>query len=396
MIYTIYPKFDATIYERTESKNAGLDQVLEISHQIVPSSSGTSSVDVGYSSRILMKFDVTELESYVNTGKISNNAKYYLSLRTVEATEIPQEYKIYAYPISSSWVNGTGKYYNNPNITDGVSWKYRSSKSVGKLWDVTPGTSSYEWDEISDTWVDANLLFGPNLSAQVTSSYSKVPGGGTWWIYDNVECTQSFSHETSDVYMDVTKIVKKWITGSGRFENDGMIIKFSEEIESSDETLPSLKFFSRDSNTIYVPKIHVVWNDSSFSTGSLSQVSLDNFSINVKLKKSYTESEKAKIRIYTNTRFPQKTYTTESYYTKNYFLPSSSYYEIRDAHTDEIILPFHTTGSKISCDGTSSYFNLWMDSFQPERFYRVVIKTETDNGDNVQIFDNNYYFKVSR
>jgi hypothetical protein len=26
----------------------------------------------------------------------------------------------------------------------------------------------------------------------------------------------------------------------------------------------------------------------------------------------------------------------------------------------------------------------------------VVIKIETDNGDNVQIFDNNYYFKVVR
>ena len=118
--------------------------------------------------------------------------------------------------------------------------------------------------------------------------------------------------------------------------------------------------------------------------------------LNVILKKYYAEGEKAKIRIYANQRYPQKQYTTQSYYTQNFYLPSSSYYEIRDAHTDEIILPFNTTGSKISCDGTSSCFNLWMDSFQPERFYRVVIKTETDGGNNVQIFDNNYYFKVTR
>jgi hypothetical protein len=69
---------------------------------------------------------------------------------------------------------------------------------------------------------------------------------------------------------------------------------------------------------------------------------------------------------------------------------------VRDAHTDEIILPFDYTGSKISCDGTSSYFNLWMNSFQPERFYRIVLKVETDGGDTVQIFDNSYYFKVTR
>jgi hypothetical protein len=37
-----------------------------------------------------------------------------------------------------------------------------------------------------------------------------------------------------------------------------------------------------------------------------------------------------------------------------------------------------------------------MNSFQPERFYRVVIKVEEDGGDVVKLFDNNYYFKVTR
>jgi hypothetical protein len=80
----------------------------------------------------------------------------------------------------------------------------------------------------------------------------------------------------------------------------------------------------------------------------------------------------------------------------NKFLPTSSYYEVRDAHTDEIILPFNTTGSKISCDSSGNYFNLWMNSFQPERYYRILIKTETSGGNAVQLFDNNYYFKVTR
>jgi len=37
-----------------------------------------------------------------------------------------------------------------------------------------------------------------------------------------------------------------------------------------------------------------------------------------------------------------------------------------------------------------------MNSFQPERFYRIVVKVETDGGDVVTFFDNNYYFKVTR
>jgi hypothetical protein len=117
---------------------------------------------------------------------------------------------------------------------------------------------------------------------------------------------------------------------------------------------------------------------------------------NLKATIFYSENEKAKIRIYANELYPQKSYTTQSYYTKNYYLPVSSYYEIRDAYTDEIILPFDSIGTKISCDEKGNYFNLWMNSFQPERFYRVVLKIETEDGDNVQIFDNNYYFKVTR
>lgn len=388
MIKTIYAQRDATIYEKTDSMNTGLDQILELSHKYIDTSK--------YNSRILLKFDTTKLKQDVDSGKISQNAKYYLSLRTAEVREIPQEYKIYAYPLSSSWYNGTGKYFNKPTTIDGVSWKYRTSKTNGTTWEIPPGVIDYEWDEISQTWVDADLLWGVNLSANVTSSYSTTQGGGTWWNFDNLECTQSFSFESSDLYMDISQIVNKWITGSGKFENDGMLVKFSNEIENSTETLRSLKFFSTDSNTIYVPRLHVVWDDSTFSTGSLAPISDENLMVNVKLKKYYSENEKAKIRIYANQRFPQKTYTTQSYYTQNYYLPSSSYYEIRDAHTDEVVLPFNTTGSKISCDSNGNYFNLWMESFQPERYYRVLVKTETNGGNTVQIFDNNYYFKVTR
>jgi hypothetical protein len=391
MIYSIFAQKDATIYERQYLMNTGIDPLIELVHETPGSGSSV------YNSRILMKFDMTDVEERVNAGKISQNAKYYLSLTTADITEIPQEYIIYAYPLSSSWTNGTGKYSNLPYTKDGVSWKYRSSQISGVEWDIPPTTSSFEWDSISQTWVDAAILFGANLTADVTSSYFTHEGGGTWWDYDNLECTQSFSFQSTDVYMDVTNIVKKWITGSGRFENDGMIIKFGNEIESSrDNLVHGLKFFGTDSNTIYVPRLNIVWDDQVFVTGSLSSLPDEQLNINVKLKKFYGQYEKAKIRIYANSRFPQKNYTTQSYHSINYHLPSSSYYEIRDAHTDEVILPFDTFGTKISCDGTSSYFNLWMNSFQPERFYRVVVKVETEGGDVVQTFDNNYYFKVTR
>lgn len=392
MIYTIYAQKDATIYEKTETQNSGLDQLLELSH-LYEGSSGSNKI---YNSRFLIKFDMSDIENRLNSGKISQNAKYYLSLKTVDAKELPREYKIYAYPISSSWINGTGRFYNKPISTDGVSWKYRTSKNVGVMWDIPPGVSSYEWDEMSQTWIQDDGIWGNRVSITVTSSYFTNEGGGTWWDYDNLECTQSFNWQSSDLYMDVTNIAKKWVTGSTRIENDGFILKFSNEIETSTETLSSLRFFGTDSNTIYVPRLNIVWDDSEFITGSLTPADEFGTNINVKLKKFYSENEKAKIRINANKLYPQKSYSTESYHNVNYYLPSSSYYEIRDAHTDEIILPFDYTGSKISCDSIGNYFNLWMNAFQPERFYRVVIKVETDGGNVLTIYDNNYYFKVTR
>jgi hypothetical protein len=365
MIYTIYPFKDATIYEKTESLNTGLDSVLELSHEMI------NSTGAIYNSRALIYFDLEDIKTKINSSKISPSSSYFLSLRTTDVREVPQEYTIYSYPISSSWVNGTGKNASRPVITDGVSWKYRTSQNIGTQWDVSQSVN-------------------PN----VTGSYYTNYGGGTWWTNNNLICSESFYYETSDVYMNVTPMINSWLDNT--IENHGMILKLDNELETLPEYFTSLKFFSVDSNTIYVPRLHVIWDDSQFLTGSLTEIGDENININVKLKKYYSKDERAKIRINGNIKYPQKTYTTQSYQTVNYYLPSSSYYEIRDAHSDEVIIPFSTMGTKISCDETGSYFNLWMNGFQPERFYRVLVKVEKDNGDNIQIFDNNFYFKVTR
>lgn len=365
MIYTIYPFKDTTIYEKTESLNTGLDSILELSHEKVNNSTAT------YNSRILMYFNLQDLQEKINTSNISPSASYYLSLRTTDVKEVPQEYTVYAYPISSSWTNGTGQYASRPNITDGASWKYRTSRQSAKEWEVTQ-----------------------SLNPNVTGSYYTKVGGGTWWTNNNLICSESFYYQSSDIYMNLTPMVNSWLDKT--IENDGLILKFDDIIEKLPEYFSSIKFFSVESNTIYVPRLQVIWDDSQFITGSLLETPIENININVKTKKYYSKEEKAKIRINVNQKYPQKTYTTESYQLINYHLPETSYYEIRDAHSDEIIIPFSLQGTKISCDENGSYFNMWMNCFQPERFYRVLIKTEMDNGNNVQIFDNNFYFKVTR
>ena len=63
--------------------------------------------------------------------------------------------------------------------------------------------------------------------------------------------------------------------------------------------------------------------------------------------------------------------------------------------TNETIIDFDSTATKLSSDPTSNYFNLYMNGLEPDRYYKVLIKTII--GANVYVFDQpNFYFKVNQ
>ncbi len=90
--------------------------------------------------------------------------------------------------------------------------------------------------------------------------------------------------------------------------------------------------------------------------------------------------------------FPVRTFQTSSAYTKNYALPTSSYYAIKDLDTNEFVIDFDDNFTKISCDSNSNYFDVYMNGLQSERYYKILIKTII-NG-SVIVKDEDYYFKV--
>ncbi len=59
-----------------------------------------------------------------------------------------------------------------------------------------------------------------------------------------------------------------------------------------------------------------------------------------------------------------------------------------------MVIPFDNNFTKISCDSTGPYFDLYMDGLQPERFYRILIKTVLDG--TTTVVNNNSTFKVIR
>jgi hypothetical protein len=110
-----------------------------------------------------------------------------------------------------------------------------------------------------------------NDPSLLTASFSY--GGGTW--YSSSYCSQSFSHQSSDIQMDVSSIISKWLNGT--LPNNGFILFSSDELQATGSGF-TLKFFSQDTNTIYSPYLDVAWDDSEFITGSIvtSSVTINN------------------------------------------------------------------------------------------------------------------------
>jgi len=97
-------------------------------------------------------------------------------------------------------------------------------------------------------------------------------------------------------------------------------------------------------------------------------------------------------RLNVRPEFPVRTFQTSSLYTTNFALPSASYYAIKDLDTNEFVVEFDKEFTQISCDPTSSYFTVYMNGLEPERYYNILIQTEID-GQTI-VMDENYYFKV--
>ena len=366
MIYRIYGQKDATIYEQTalKAQNTGKDAVLEVTkfHD-----TDTNSILIG-NSRILAKFDITTISQSISNGTISGSGseEFYLNLTSVEENEVQSEYQLDVYPVSQSWSEGIGQFYDSPIQTNGVSWQYRNDSM----------------------WATGSFANG------TTGSYIHNVGGGTWHTasVNNTAYSQTFNKYTTDLNVNVTQYVNDWLSGSR--PNDGFIVKRPVSEERGSIRYGSSKFFSSETHTIYVPTLEVRWDDSQFATGSLSPLTADNITLYPKnLLSEYKEASKARIRMVGRERYPTRTFSSTSLLTDIKYLPQTTYYQVRDVETNLVLIPFNTTYTKLSCDTTGNYFDFWFNTLQPERFYQFEFRVDTDE---TQSYFNDYIFKVVR
>lgn len=333
---------DSTIYERYSTINTGLDEILEIGK--VKRSTDERVIYASGSARALIAFDVPTAQQY------PVSASYYLNLRIANAANVNRYQELKIYPISRSWVEGSGYFYQDvANVSDGVTWV---SASNATTW-TTPGG---------------------DYTTQLSGSY----------------ILQKFPLE--DIKFNITNIISPVISGSNVTSWNGLLIKFptSDELDSSNTG--NIKVFSSNTHTIFSPTIEVVWNDQIFLTGSLKPLPSSKVSIIPKnLKSGYTQGEIDKIYLVVRDLYPDRRFDAVQRYRSTYYLPSESYFRITDQASNTVIHDFDQY-SAINCDASGSYILLDTSGLYVDRYYTLDLKVKTAN--LVMFPEFNYTFKV--
>jgi hypothetical protein len=337
----LLPTEDATIYQRYQNNNSGLDEIVEVGKNI--KSVDGNSMYASASSRILMNFNLT-------AQVLPIQAKYYLNLKIANATTVTRNQELKVYLVSGSWIEGSGYFYQDiQNSEDGVTWALKNTYV---------------------SWSNAGADYYSNISASYT--LTKVP--------------------IQDVKIDVTNLIQPIVSGTNTNPWNGLLIKFPDYDETSSLNKGNIKFFSSNTHTIFAPTLEVSYVDQVFVTGSLKPITNKNVTVLPRnLKESYTQGEIDKIQLVVRDKYPDRRFDAIQRYRTQYYLPSESYFRIRDTVSDVILYDFDQY-SALNCDASGSYFLLNTSQLEVNRYYTVDLKVKS--GNLVFFPDFEYTFKI--
>jgi len=351
----ITPIRDASIYEEFQNRNTGFDEIIEIGK----STDGLSAI------RGLIQFDESLFDSIP-----WQTATFYLNLRIANGNNFQGNQMINFYEVSQSWQEGTGYFVQDfANPEDGVSWKYRNNDGI-------EGYCSASDDTVYTASVDV-------WGTACTASYGGITGSfvGSW----------GFGWKPSDVRLDVTDLVRGWVSGSKT--NNGLLIKVADNEEQNENVKANVKFFSRQTHTVFPPTLEAIWDTQIINTsGSGLCETPDEFELFItNMRRSFVTGSTYRIRFGARSMVPMKSFEDTFRYGNKYFLPSGSYLGVVDASTNEYVVPFDT-GSLICADTTSSYYDLKIENMYINRTYKLQVMVDKPWGS--EVIDTHHNFKV--
>lgn len=282
--------------------------------------------------RVFIRFDLDNVPSYVTASDVS------LCLNLTDGEELPISFSLFAYPVTSSWNMGVGTFVYQPPVNDGITW---------------------------------------NTQPHILQSGS-------------ISGSQNFTYQSLDINMNV-KPIYNYFTASGNY---GLVIKHSESIESTSLDYGVMNFYSKESNTINEPLLKLKWDDvsGSYSTGSLSPLTASSIIVKSKeLKPTYYEGGRVKVNIIGREQYPLKTFSSSFSYLNVKYLPTSSFYAIRDEITKKKIIDF-SIYSKINCNSEGNFVIFDTTNFPKNRVYRLLFLVQRAGFD--EYFEDDLTFEL--
>ena len=409
-VYKLFPTQDSTLYSYYPTMNTGLDAICEVSNTLDP----LMRAEVPMVARYLMQFDTNEIKDTISNKIGSSSYDVYFKNFIATVQGLNQDTVLEIRPVAQSWNNGTGHYLDNPIVDNGCSWAFANYSGSGK-WKLSGSYNGYTiassysgsfigggnwYEDINNSlYVSAGYVL-PGYIVANSGSYG-VAGYVTpgYWIGSNLGLefmTQSFAlRDPKDIEVPVKSIVEVW--NNNTIPNNGFIVKLSSSFEfnKSKYVQPEFKYYSVDTNTIYPPQLEFRWRDFTTTITPSTPNVIDTVNLKLSLSENPGEFNQDAInRFYINLSplYPTRVYQTSSLFTELHYLPTASYYAVKDLETNEFVINFDTQYTQISADQSGSYFDIYMNGLEPERYYAILIKTKIKN--STLILDDDYYFKV--
>ena len=281
--------------------------------------------------RSLVSFDIPSA---------SLSAQYDLVLYTANAFEMTRNQTLVISTVAGSWTEGDGYFYQNViQAPSGIIWNYTGS-------------------------VFGNPTQSVNLDA---------------------------INLNRDVRVDVTSLVRGAISASLPTVQLGLSLTAADERNKN--ITSNIRFFSRNTHTIFAPRLIQKVNDQVYATGSLSASMAPRTIKPINLKMRYAVNEMATVDLHVRPRNPLKTFASLfTAWTVPMTLPTTSYFSIVDEQTGTTIIPFDEF-SAISIQNNRVFIKFIVQHMNPLRYYRIKFKV-VENGEE-EIIDNNFIFTVS-
>ena len=223
---TISNAYRSNLSDRGTNANMGASDILEVF--TIFAQANSSSLET---SRILLEFDTDELTEKRANSEIpeSGSASFYLRLfNAPHGSTLPRTYFLDIHPLTEEWSEGDGldmeEYVDlgsdSGSLIDGATWEYRMYDDAPLEWTVAGGT--YDSGSLYEQWIEEG---------------------------------------TESVLVDITDTVEQWLAGT--LDNNGLLVKMSEEVEEETLSHYTKKFFARGSEFFFErPCLEVRWSDA--------------------------------------------------------------------------------------------------------------------------------------